>query len=97
MSLTRLHFDTEVEIGKTIRKKKRAQIQIIYLGMNKYHVKAIDLTDMNLIKDPKAVICNKQVEYPAIKGNGRKTYARLRDLALNITEDRPLDYYRESK
>lgn len=97
MSLTRLHFDTEVEIGKTIRKKKRAQIQIIYLGMNKYHVKAIDLTDMSLIKDPKAVICNKQVEYPSIKGNGRKTYARLRDLALNITEDRPLNYHRESK
>lgn len=95
MALTRLHFDTDVEVGQTIKKKKRAQIQIVYLGQNKYNIKAIDLTDMSLIKDPKSVICNKQIEYPAIKGNGRKTYARLRDLALNVTENRPLDYYRK--
>lgn len=97
MALTRLHFDTVAEIGQTIKKEKRVQIQLVYLGQNTYNVKAIDLTDMSLIKDPKAVICNKKVEFPAIKGNGRKAYARLRDLALNVTENRTLDYYRKEK
>lgn len=93
MSVTRIHFDTDVEIGETIRKKKRAQIQLAYLGLNKYNIKAVDLSATDL-KDPKAIICNKQVEFPMLKGNGRKSYARLRDLALNVVENRPLDYYR---
>lgn len=94
MALTRLHFDTIVKIGQDIKKEKRVQIQLVYLGQNTYNIKAIDLTYMDL-KDPKAVICNKKVEYPAIKGNGRKAYAKLRDLALNVTENRSLGYRRE--
>ena len=96
MALTRLHFDTIAEIGKTVKKEKRVQIQLVYLGEDMYNIKAIDLTHMDL-KDPKAIILNKKVVYPAIKGNGRKAYAKLRDLALNITEKRPLDYYRKDK
>ena len=94
MALTRLHFDTVAEIGQTIKKEKRVQIQLVYLGENTYNIKAIDLTHMDL-KDPKAVVCNKKVIYPAIKGNARKSYARLRDLALNVTENRALDYCRK--
>ena len=96
MSLTSLHFDTVArvtELGQG-RKEKRVQIQLVYLGQNTYNVKAIDLSHKDL-KDPKAIVCNKQVEYPYIKGNGRKTYARLRDFALNVTENRALDYYRK--
>lgn len=93
MSVTRIHFDTDVEVGETIKKKKRVQIQLAYLGINKYNVKAIDLSAMDL-KDPKAIICNKQVEFPMLKGNGRKAFSKLRDFALNIVENRPLDYYR---
>ena len=96
MSLTRLHFDTDVEVGETIKRKKRAQVQLVYIGMNKYNVKAIDLAIKDL-KSPKAIICNKQIEYPALKGNGRKTYSKLRDIALNVIENKPLDYYRAEK
>lgn len=90
MSLTRIHFDTEAEVGETIKKVKRVKIELVYLGQNLYNVKAIDL------KDPKSIICNKRVEYPMLKGNTRKSFAKLRDFALNVTENRPLDYYRKS-
>ena len=96
MALTRLHFDTVALIGKKHKKEKRVQIQLVYLGQNTYNIKAIDLTHKNL-KDPKAVVCNKQIEYPSIRGNGRKAYAKLRDLALNVTENRALDYHREDR
>lgn len=95
MSLTRLHFDTEVEIGQTIRKTKRVKIELVYLGQNTYNVKAIDLTAKDL-KDPKAIICNKRVEYPMLKGNTRKSFAKLRDFTLNVVEDRPEGYHRNS-
>ena len=52
MSLTRLHFDTEAEIGQTIRKTKRVKIELVYLGQNLYNIKAIDLTAKDLT-DPK--------------------------------------------
>ena len=29
-----------------------------------------------------------------LKGNGRKSYAKLRDFALNIVENRPVNYFR---
>lgn len=95
MSLTRIHFDTEAEVGETIKKVKRVKIELVYLGQNLYNVKAIDLTAKDL-KDPKSIICNKRVEYPMFKGNTRKSFAKLRDFALNVTENRPLDYYRKS-
>lgn len=90
MSLTRIHFDTEAEIGETIKKVKRIKIELVYLGMNIYNVKAIDLNDS------KTIICNKKVEYPMLKGNTRKSFAKLRDFALNVVENRPMDYYRKS-
>ena len=93
MSLTRLHFDTEAEIGQTIRKTKRVKIELVYLGQNLYNIKAIDLTAKDLT-DPKAIICNKRIEYPMLKGNGRKSYAKLRDYALNVVENRPINYFR---
>lgn len=93
MSLTRLHFDTEAEIGQTIRKTKRVKIELVYLGQNLYNVKAIDLTAKDLT-DSKAIICNKRIEYPMLKGNGRKSYAKLRDFALNVVENRPINYFR---
>lgn len=89
MSLTRIHFDTEASIGETIKKTKRVKIELAYLGQNTYNVKAIDLTTKDL-----KIICNKKVEYPLIKGNGRKSYAKLRDFALNIIENKPADYFR---
>lgn len=93
MSLTRIHFDTEAEIGETIKKFKRIKIELVYLGQNLYNVKAIDLTAKDLT-NPKAIICNKRIEYPMLKGNGRKSYAKLRDFALNVVENRPVNYFR---
>lgn len=95
MSLTRLHFDTDAEIGVTIKKTKRVKIELVYLGQNVYNVKAIDLTAINST-DSKAIICNKRVEYPMLKGNTRKSFAKLRDFALNVVEDRPEHYHRAS-
>lgn len=92
MSLTRLHFDTEVII-KGIR--KRVKIELVYLGANTYNIKAIDLKAVD-IKDEKAILCNKRMEYPMLKGNGRKSYAKLRDFALNVVENKPVDYFRQS-
>ena len=89
MSLTRLHFDTDVLIGTTIKQKTRVIVNLVYLGENKYHVKATNALT-------KRKICNREIDYPALKGNGRKSYAKLRDLALNVIEDRPLDYYRKA-
>lgn len=89
MSLTRIHFDTEAEIGTTIKQTKRVKIELAYLGQNTYNVKAIDLTTTDL-----KIICNRKVEFPMLKGNGRKSYAKLRDFALNIVENRPTHYFR---
>lgn len=89
MSLTRIHFDTEAEIGTTIKKTKRVKIELAYLGQNTYNVKAIDLTTTDL-----KIICNRKIEFPMLKGNGRKSYAKLRDFALNIVENRPAHYFR---
>lgn len=93
MSLTRIHFDTDAEIGETIKKKKRVQIQLAYLGANIYNIKALDLSVKDL-KDPKAIVCNRKVEFTVFKGNGRKAFSKLRDLALNVVENKPVDYYR---
>lgn len=95
MSLSRIHFDTDAEIGTTIKKTKRVKIELVYLGQNIYNVKAIDLTALN-IDSEKAIICNKKVEFPSVKGNGRKSYAKLRDMALNVIENRPIDYWRKA-
>ena len=89
MALTRIHFDTIVEVGTTIRKKKRAKVELVYIGENTYNIKAIDLSNQE-------IICNKKSSFPLLKGNSRKSFAKLRDFALNIIEDRPEHFYRES-
>lgn len=89
MSLTRIHFDTIAEIGSTIKKKKRVKVELAYIGENTYNIKAIDLENNK-------IICNKRTNFTLLKGNSRKSFARLRDLALNIIEERPEHYYRES-
>lgn len=92
--LTRLHFDTDINIGKTIKKMIRVKIELVYLGQNIYNVKAINLSTSNM-KDSKEqdVIHNKRHEYPMVRGNGRKSFVKLRDFALNAVEG--LDYTTE--
>lgn len=82
MSLTRLHFDTEAKVGET-RQNRRIVIQIAYIGKNNYHIKAKDVKTEKIWFD-------KNVEHPALKGNGRKTFVKIRDFALNAIEG--LDY-----
>ena len=78
MSLTRLHFDTEAKVGVT-RQNRRVAIQLAYVGKNTYHVKAKD------VKTNK-IWFEEIIEYPALKGNGRKAFVKLRDFALNAIE-----------
>lgn len=84
--VTRLHFDTEALVGETIKIKRRILLQIAYVGKNQYHVRATNIEKTKLWFD-------KQLEFPRIKGNGRKSFVKLRDFALNAIEG--LDYNTE--
>lgn len=86
MSLTRLHFTVDDII---INKKKSIfRIDIVYAGANKYMVKASDLGAINLGTMNNDEVFKETIEHPYIKGNGRKSFAKLRDLAMNVVENK---------
>lgn len=91
MSILRLHFDADVNIGKTIKKLVRVKVELAYLGQNIYNIKAIDLSapDPRNLK-PEHIIHNQKHEFPRIAGNGRKSFVKIRDFALNAIEGKPL-------
>lgn len=91
MSILRLHFDADVNIGKTIKKLVKVKVELVYLGQNTYNIKAIDLSapDPRNLR-PQDIIYNNRREFPMIKGNGRKSFVKIRDFALNAIEGKPL-------
>lgn len=82
-----IQFDTEIDMKVPVPMKFRGLVEISYKGENSYRVRA-----MNIKK--REVVVDKMIEYTAIKGNSRKNYSKLRDVALNAVEGRPLAYAR---
>ena len=84
--LRTLEFD--IEITKEPCYKIKALVGIKYKGNNKYRIRAMDIKKRTMIYD-------KEIEYPCTNGNSRKSFAKLRDIALNAIEDKPLTAKRE--
>lgn len=85
-----IQFDTEINMKLPVPRKFRGLVGISYKGENTYRVRAMDIKTKELVFD-------KEIEYTAIKGNSRKNYSKLRDVALNAVESKPLNYARIEK
>lgn len=82
-----IQFDTDIEMKVPVPMKFRGLVGISYKGENIYRVRAMNIKTKEMVFD-------KEIEYAAIKGNSRKNYSKLRDVALNAIESRPLNYAR---
>lgn len=85
--IRRLEFDTEIDMKIPVPRKFRGLVGVSYKGENNYRVRAMNIKTKEIIYD-------KIVEFTCLKGNSRKNYSRLRDMALNAIESRPLTYAR---
>lgn len=82
-----IQFDTELDIKIPVPIKCRGLVGMSYKGGNTYRVRAMNIKTKEMLVD-------KEIQYTAIKGNSRKNYSKLRDVALNAVEGRPLNYAR---
>lgn len=85
--IRRMEFDTEIEMRLPAPKKFRGLVGISYKGNNMYRVRAMEIKTKKMMFD-------KEIEFPTLKGNSRKNFSRVRDMALNAVESRPLNYAR---
>lgn len=88
--IRRIEFDTDLDIKRPIPMKIRGLVGISYKGENKYRIRAMNIKSREIIFD-------KEIEYTSIKGNSRKNYSKIRDIALNAIEGKQLNYAREGK
>ena len=89
--IRRMEFDTDLEMRLPVPKSFRGLVGISYKGDNMYRVRAMEIKT-------KKIMFDKEVEFPTLKGNSRKNFSRVRDMALNVIESRPINYARvESK
>lgn len=85
--IRRIEFDTELDIKVPVPRKVRALVGINYKGENMYRVRAMEIKTKKLIFD-------KEIQYTCLKGNSRKNFSKMRDVALNAVESKPLNYAR---
>lgn len=85
--IRKVEFDTEINMKLPAPKKFRGLIGISHKGGNNYRVRAMDIKTKNIEFD-------KIIEFTCLKGNSRKNFSRLRDMALNAVESKPLGYAR---
>lgn len=85
--IRKIEFDMDIEMRVPVPKKFRGIIGVMYRGNNTYTVKAMDIKT-------KKIVFDKNVEFPGLQGNSRKNFSRIRDMALNAVESRPLNYAR---
>lgn len=82
-----VEFDVDIDMKLPARKKFRGLIGVSYKGGNNYRVRAMDIKT-------KTIEFDKIIEFTSLKGNSRKNFSRLRDMALNAVESKPLNYAR---
>lgn len=85
-----IQFDTYVSMSLPAPMRFRALVEISYKGENTYRVRAMNIKTRKVEFD-------KIIEYPVLQGNSRKNYSRLRDIALNAIESKPLGYSRKTE
>lgn len=85
-----IQFDSPVNMKIPAPMSFRALVEISYKGENKYRVRAMNIKTRKVEFD-------KMIEYTALQGNSRKNYSKLRDVALNAIESKPLGYSRNNE